>query len=57
VNFSVATFSCAFFRPWSTIDAFYRSQPAELGWKIESPSQRGATIGARAGVWRMSQTR
>lgn len=24
VNFSVATFSCAFFRPWSTIDAFYR---------------------------------
>jgi hypothetical protein len=27
VNFSVATFSCAFFRPWSTIDAFYRSRP------------------------------
>ena len=31
--------------------------PAGLGWKIESPSQRGATIGARARVWRMSQTR
>ena len=59
VNFSVATFFLRFRSQGRRSTPFtdYRSQPGELGWQIESPSQRGATIGARARVSRMSQTR